>query len=393
MKINFTEETNRNIKKSRFSKTESKTNCVTDADTEIGNRAYFSLGQKKSDDMAQIEISRSAVLSGTMVQLEKMLEKLHKQPKTDLLALNPRGGRYSEPFELSEWRFKEGFLLGLRNFVRVTKDLPAECRFSPAIEVFIECCREFPLEESIQITDGFRLRDKSFFWPQICCVNNFYRELMRRLSNPLLRKKIREYNWQFEINSREFQSYVDSLFQVYARLVVLRLDLEYCAEHKPSLSGAMSDINRFFSNRHHNKIFNALCGFVCKVEFGIFNGYHFHLLLFFDGSKRSNCSDSYLAKQIGEYWKIVITKGKGRYWNANGDKANYAKNRRLGIGAIHASELFYIENLKGIIRYFCKKEQFFRPVNQPKFRTIRKGGGLISGGKKLGRPRVARVVI
>jgi hypothetical protein len=133
-----------------------------------------------------------------------------------------------------------------------------------------------------------------------------------------------------------------------------------------------------------------LLGYVVKVEFGIYTGYHFHLLLFFDGSIRSNNSDVHLAEEIGEYWKNVITKGRGRFCNINRDKAKYEKNGRLGIGTIHVSETSLIANLKGIVRYFCKKEQFFKPKSELKFKTIRKGKALTLRAKKLGRPRSAK---
>lgn len=117
------------------------------------------------------------------------------------------------------------------------------------------------------------------------------------------------------------------------------------------------------------------------------HGYHFHLLLFFDGSKRSNQSDIYLAKEIGEYWKNVITPGRGRYWNSNARKQNFQFLGRLGVGTIHASDENTIENLLHIVRYFCKKEQFCKPLASPKTKLLRKGKTPKLPRVKPGRPR------
>lgn len=392
MDINVTEKINYSTNKARLSKTELQMSSVTDADSEIGKEAYRDLALIKPDSIDDpIEIGYSADLYIVMVHLERALERLHKQPGTDLLDINPRNSEDFEPLKTSERLFKKAFLMGLPAFVRVTKNLPTECRFSPAMDVFVQqCCRDFPdIEECIRATDNLRFRHSNDE-PQISRINEFYWKLRERLSSPRLRKKIHDYNWQIENNLRNFQSYVDSMFRECARLVVLRLDLEYRAECKPSLMEAVSDLDRFFSNRRHNDIFRARRGYIVKVEFGIYTGYHFHLLLFFDGSIRSNNSDVHHAEEIGEYWKNVITKGKGRFCNVNKDKAKYEKKGRLGIGTIHVSETSLIANLKGIVRYFCKKEQFFKPKSEPKFKTIRKGKAPTLRAKKLGRPRIAK---
>lgn len=358
---------------------------MTDVDLSIAKKAYWDLALKKFE--GGVDIGHSAQMSFNMALLEKMLENLPRQPESDLIFIDTITSEDFTPLKRCERKFKEQFRCGLRKFLQVINNLPVECKFSPAMEVFIECCREFDVAKCLVAIDGVRVRDKKAFAAQIRALNSFYRKLKARLSSSSLRKKISDHCWKIENNYRQYQTYVDALFQTYARLVVIRLDLEYCAAHKPSLREATSDLDRFFSNQRHNKIFSALRGFIVKVEFGIYTGYHFHVLMFFDGSKRRNNSDVFIAEELGEYWKGVATRGKGHYWNVNKEKQKYAENGRLGIGTIHAYDALSIKNLKVIVRYFCKKDQFFKPVSQPKFRNIRKGGPPVSRGKKLGRPR------
>lgn len=362
-----------------------KAGRVTDVDFSIAKEAYWDLALKEFE--GGVDIGHSAQMSFDMVLLEKMLDNLPRQPESDLIFIDPKTSEDFAPLKPRERRFKEQFRCALPKFVQAINNLPVECKSSPAMEVFIKCCREFDVAKCLDAIDGVRVRDKRAFARQIDALNRFYRKLIARLSSPQMRKNVHNHAWQIELNYRRYQSYIDALFRTYARLVVIRLDLEYCAAHKPSLREATSDLDRFFANQRHNKIFSALRGFIVKVEFGIYTGYHFHILMFFDGSKRRNNSDVFFAEELGEYWKSVATKGKGRYWNVNEQKQKYAKNGCLGIGAIHANDDSIINNLKVIVRYFCKKDQFFRPLSEPKFKLIRKGRTPVLSGKKPGRPR------
>jgi len=78
-----------------------------------------------------------------------------------------------------------------------------------------------------------------------------------------------------------------------------------------------------------------------------------------------------LAEEIGDYWIETITKSRGDYSNANTDHNN--KLGKLGVGIINRNEADLIENLKFVIKYFCKIDQFIRPKVDPKVRLLRRG--------------------
>lgn len=92
------------------------------------------------------------------------------------------------------------------------------------------------------------------------------------------------------------------------------------------------DRDRLISNMKHNKIFKYKIGFVWKIEYTKFKGHHFHWMLFFRGAKVKSSVDK--SFKIGEYWRDVITKGKGIFFSCNAKMNQY---RFLGIGRIHQS--------------------------------------------------------
>lgn len=188
------------------------------------------------------------------------------------------------------------------------------------------------------------------------------------------------------------KTYIDQLFDRYARLLVLRIDLGYVAwpnrasaaslfdagagtaadpetqtEEEPedekekrvapgkSLPRARSDLAKFLNNRRSNSIFEHMVGHLWKLEEGETKGYHFHLFAFFDGSKVQQ--DAHLAKQLGEYWQNVITKGDGVYYNCNAHKSRY---RKLGIGRIDHDDDQLRENLLLALAYVTKADQYLR---------------------------------
>lgn len=79
---------------------------------------------------------------------------------------------------------------------------------------------------------------------------------------------------------------------------------------------AQEDLKHFFDNmRNKPSLFDDLVGYIWKLECGELGHDHFHVLLFFTNDRLKN--DYHRAKQIGEYWVNVITKGRGRYFNCN----------------------------------------------------------------------------
>lgn len=292
-------------------------------------------------------------------------------------------GRLSyKPSALAEDYFNQ-----LREFIKVTRLLSPRYQYSERINVFILAYQTLqqrlateplnPLDATEQF--DFLVRSIRQYWK----TQNFQAKLNARTHE--VKRRYREYCL-----------YVDRLFDKYARLVVLRLDLFYQKTDRQEINVTTlsKDFNHLLDNQRCNGLFNAMTGYIAKLEYTIDKGLHYHLILFFDGSKRNGNSHIHLAKKIGDYWVDVITEGRGVYWNCNCNKQIklYEKLGRRGIGVIHYHETQLIKNLKYIINYLCKTTQYIKPIFGSKVRLLRRGLSPKPSNKKLGRPRKATLL-
>ena len=153
--------------------------------------------------------------------------------------------------------------------------------------------------------------------------------------------------------------YVDSLFNRYAKLLFVRVDLHYKKDYffgredffSEDLARVKADWDAVYAELKQDFISN-LVGHVAKIEYGVLKGFHVHVLLVFDGSKRR--ADVRIADMIGRYWSDKVTHGAGYHFNCNSKKAEY---RNLGIGAIHRSQKEQRDNLyKYTLEYLAKSD-------------------------------------
>lgn len=174
-------------------------------------------------------------------------------------------------------------------------------------------------------------------------------------------------------------------FENKSRRLVLMLCLGFREEcrHKVTLKEMQNCRDRFFNNRRMNKLLRGIVDYIWTLEEGEQSGLHLHALLFYTAD---SCHDVYIAKQIGEYWVNVVTKGKGAYWNSNADKARHAKcGNGVGTGQINWNEHEKREALRKIIRYITKAEQFLKMKYDERCRAF--GTSQVKEKKKSGRPR------
>ncbi|WP_410497691.1 inovirus-type Gp2 protein [Chitinibacter sp. S2-10] len=191
---------------------------------------------------------------------------------------------------------------------------------------------------------------------------------------------------------RSCKAYVEYLFSRYARLLVVRLDLGFVidSELRADVIGCRERLQRFLRNKRNNSLFDHQVGYIWRLEFGIKKGWHYHCILFFDGSKSQQ--DVSLGDAIGNYWRKVVTQGQGTYWNCNRHKDRYSMFKLLGVGMIHHSEEDKRDNLLKAVTYLCKMDEYLRqalPDGVTGIHTF--GRGKIpsndSGSVRRGRPR------
>ena len=336
-------------------------------------------------------------LSVLFEELQSFLDQLVTDATTPFVprACTHRGGDYD--FTL----LAERYFTKIPEFLKLVECMPPQLLYSEHIEVFIACCKDMRLHGQTLAWNDIWFAP-SLTYPEFgnASAAELFNLLVARLRDRCLSQntKARAKKRRSEADERavEYASYAEAILGTCARLVVLRIDLEYQKEFKDQIGilDAIADIKRFFNNQRHNSLFAEQLGFIVKLEYGAQKGLHFHLLLFFDGSKRDGRKDVHLAQKIGEYWVKVITKGRGNYWNINAYKAKYEQRGLRGIGVINAGETNLVENLKQrVVGYLCKSTQFVTirlPEGQNtkrRIKTIRRGKFPAEPKKKLGRPR------
>lgn len=199
---------------------------------------------------------------------------------------------------------------------------------------------------------------------QYSIAGNIIHYIRKDADHPLVLKEIRNFEETPARNAASAISYINHLFDRYCKLLVLRIDLGYQREAFKGLNDTEAyamikrDRDTFFNNMRHNHLFKHRVGFISKLEYGLDKGFHYHLILFFDGSKTQK--DLYLAKQICRYWNINITRGLGNAYNCHQKKSDY---RFKGIGKISYHDTVLRDNLINyVVRYLIKPDLFARVV-------------------------------
>lgn len=194
--------------------------------------------------------------------------------------------------------------------------------------------------------------------------------------DPSFRRMLSQYyhDTGYTDNVRQYSRYIEELFDCYRRLLVIRLDLGYkenISQNHCSYEAFRADMDYFINLIPSNPVFKDLIGYIWKLEYGTDKGYHAHLLLCYDGSKRR--SDYYIAKQIGELWQHGITLGRGLYYNCNTkeQKENY---QHCYLGMVHRSETDKINWIKEYgVSYLVKNDEYLRLMKPDNRRILGRG--------------------
>lgn len=247
-------------------------------------------------------------------------------------------------------------------------------------------------------------------------ANSFVVALRSEARRQKIRKKVSDWKKGAKDNQERLKPYLDSLFDRYARLAVIRIDLSYKrslfdASEEMVLSSAvnyavqgvalpegseearamgrchvdireiMADRERLFENmRGKPSLFKYMVGHVCSIEWSRVGGYHMHLALFFDGSKVQK--HEWLADEIGKYWVDVITDGRGLYFNCN--REQYPM---YFIGMVDHRDAEKRLGLLQCLEYLAKVDQFVQVKPSVKCKTFTTGHMPKPSGNG-GRPRV-----
>lgn len=316
--------------------------------------------------------------------IHRFIEQVLATDKPGFLIITHKRGK-TTICELSlAWHYKL-----IRSYIQ---RIPPGSITSSFIALFQECCAEMGLVYDF-------IRPGNISGPGISEAEryNAFLELIRAKASTVKRYiKAKEYASNYDKRmSQRLQKYIDRLFLIYSKLLVVRLDLEYLQEFAEymTLAQAQQDISRFSSHRRWSKLFEHCVGFIIAREHGDNGcGFHFHCILFFNGQKRHQ--DVNLGKAIGkDYWEGTITRitgegealvTRGRHFNCNAKQGDY---RYLGIGMIAHSDEVKRSNLSYSLIYLTKDDQGLEGIAPPKTKSITRSQLPHVKAKRSGPPR------
>lgn len=246
-----------------------------------------------------------------------------------------------------------------------------ESRFySPPVMLFFSTSKALHLHThrfvAPSVVDAHGVSDAERF-------NQLINGIRQQGRTPAYRKIMAQDSYRGLQRFRGLVDYVNALFDVRSRLIVIRLDLKYRSECVKVLEidQAQKDLQHFFGNmRNKPRLFDDLVGYVWKLERSHQGSAHFHTMLFFTNDRLLN--DCHRAEQIGRYWADVITKGRGCYFNCNRPEEK-AKHLRPCLGRIEYHDVSTRHNLLYPLAYFCKHEQSIRVKPKKQSRAYGRG--------------------
>lgn len=221
----------------------------------------------------------------------------------------------------------------------------------------------------------------------------------------------------YRSNLASLNGYVSDLFKRYSRLLVVRLDFGYkqglslnplMAQYQVAVStqpehGVSSPHEQFMPlgpsvtidqvQQHREALLDFIrhtfgddfCGYAWKLEYGARKGYHFHVVLFFNGANL--CRDVAIGAHIGNHWNSVITAGQGNYYNCNANKSSY---QHPCIGNLSWNDSGRQQGMAYLCAYLTKPDLYARLDLGEGQRTFGRGVSPLRGWvdqPRRGRPR------
>ncbi|MCJ8233513.1 YagK/YfjJ domain-containing protein [Aeromonas veronii] len=212
-------------------------------------------------------------------------------------------------------------------------------------------------------------------------------EFLEELDTSLHQKRLRNLKRSEARNSTSVHDYINKLFRLYSKLLVVRVDVHYGDEIKDTLTIEEAIDDRDTYLRAVKRRYRNLLGYVWKLEYGVARGYHYHMAFIFNGNKVQG--DISLGRKLGEEWKSLSREPR-TYYNCNADRNKYEEWGVYGIGMVRCDDLEKRHLLlHNALSYLLKFDEALLAVMYERFRSVGKMEVPHRRGKG-GRPRVLR---
>lgn len=163
-------------------------------------------------------------------------------------------------------------------------------------------------------------------------INQFLNDYVRYTQTDDFIKQLSNMRRRKKRNTTSLLSYTNNLFDVYSRLLVVRVDFHYQPEYYEGLTVQQVIDDREAFLRNIKRYFRHLVGLCWKLEYEPQRKFHYHFIFFFDGNKMRQ--DISLGRMLGEHW-VDITGNTGSYHNCNYADKTYPEKY---LGMIHYSD-------------------------------------------------------
>lgn len=182
-------------------------------------------------------------------------------------------------------------------------------------------------------------------------INNALYAFLREFKSKAHRKRINDLKRVESRNQRSIATYVNSLFDQHAKLLVIRLDISYRKAYYDQLTlDLVTEDRNCYLRRVQNK-YPALLGYIWKLEFGVDRRFHTHITFIFNGAVHQR--DIPLSRALGELW-VDMTDNNGSYFNCQVRREEYQRWDTDGIGMVHYSDTTKRQNLLNALNYLTK---------------------------------------
>lgn len=190
--------------------------------------------------------------------------------------------------------------------------------FHPYSELLMQSVKKFPVLEHMKP----RLRFVPYHMAST--VRDALAEVVQEIRDGVKTKAFREgldhSRRRVQKNAASARKRFNSALSRHSKVLAIRLDLVSGQEiadvrgitNSVGVKQARAEFAKF--QRYIRDTYPILAFFGC-LEYGALTGIHFHVAILLNGHLKQR--DIWLAKQMGEHWKNVITERRGRYFNSN----------------------------------------------------------------------------
>ncbi|MDF2400491.1 inovirus-type Gp2 protein [Aeromonas sp. 5HA1] len=218
-------------------------------------------------------------------------------------------------------------------------------------------------------------------------LKNVIEEFLVELDMPLHQKRLRNLKRYEARNSTSVHDYINKLFRLHSKILVVRVDVHYGDEIKDTMTIEEAIDDRDTYLRAVKRRYRNLLGYVWKLEYGVDRGYHYHMAFIFNGNKVQG--DISLGRKLGEEWKSLSREPR-TYYNCNADRDKYEEWGAYGIGMVHHDDLEKRHLLlHNALSYLLKFDEALLAEMHERFRSVGKMEVPRRRGKG-GRPRGLR---